>query len=70
MDPRHNRIDYVELGARNAGDYATTKAFFETAFGWTYQEYGPDYCDTKSSGVGRCWCAQWIAVLIAPVAVE
>ena len=51
MDPRHNRIDYVELGARNAGDYATTKAFFETAFGWTYQEYGPDYCDTKSSGV-------------------
>jgi predicted enzyme related to lactoylglutathione lyase len=29
-----------------------TKAFFETAFGWTYQDYGPDYCDTKSSGVG------------------
>jgi predicted enzyme related to lactoylglutathione lyase len=52
MDPRHNRIDYVELGAKNAGDYAKTKAFFETAFGWTYQDYGPDYCDTKSSGVG------------------
>jgi len=52
MDPRHNRIDYVELGAKNAGDYSKTKAFFETAFGWTYQEYGPDYCDTKSSGVG------------------
>jgi uncharacterized protein len=52
MDPRHNRIDYVELGARNAGDYARTKAFFETAFGWTYQDFGPDYCDTKSSGVG------------------
>ena len=52
MDPRHNRIDYVELGAKNAGDYAKTKAFFETAFGWTYQDYGPDYCDTQSSGVG------------------
>ena len=52
MDARHNRIDYVELGAKNAGDYAKTKAFFETAFGWTYQDYGPDYCDTKSSGVG------------------
>ena len=52
MDPRHNRIDYLELGAKNAGDYAKTKAFFETAFGWTYQDYGPDYCDTKSSGVG------------------
>jgi len=27
-------------------------AFFETAFDWIYQDYGPDYCDTKSSGVG------------------
>ena len=52
MNPRHNRIDYLELGAKNAGDYSKTKAFFETAFGWTYQDYGPDYCDTKSSGVG------------------
>jgi predicted enzyme related to lactoylglutathione lyase len=51
-DSRHNRIDYLELGAKNAGDYASTKAFFETAFGWTYQDYGPDYCDTKSSGIG------------------
>lgn len=51
MDPRHNTIDYVELGAKNAGDHARTKAFFETAFGWTYQDYGPDYCDTRSSGV-------------------
>ena len=52
MDPRNNRIDYLELGAKNAGDYAKTKAFFETAFDWIYQDYGPDYCDTKSSGVG------------------
>jgi predicted enzyme related to lactoylglutathione lyase len=52
MDPRHNRIDYLELGAKNAGDYAKTRAFFETAFGWAYQDYGPDYCDTKSSGIG------------------
>ena len=51
-DPQHNRIDYLELGAKNAGDYAKTKAFFETAFDWIYQDYGPDYCDTKSSGVG------------------
>jgi predicted enzyme related to lactoylglutathione lyase len=50
-DARHNRIDYLELGAKNAGDYTKTKAFFETAFGWTWQDYGPDYCDTKSSGL-------------------
>jgi uncharacterized protein len=52
MDPRHNTIDYLEIGAKNSGDYARSKAFFETAFGWTYQEYGDGYCDTKSSGVG------------------
>jgi uncharacterized protein len=51
-DPRHNRIDYLEIGAKNAGDYSKSKAFFETAFGWTYQDYGDAYCDTKSSGVG------------------
>ena len=51
-DPRHNTIDYVELGAKNAADLAKTKAFFENAFGWTYQDYGPDYCDTKGSGIG------------------
>ena len=49
---RHNTIDYVELGAKNAADYAGTKTFYETAFGWQYAEYGPDYADTQSSGVG------------------
>jgi predicted enzyme related to lactoylglutathione lyase len=52
MDPRNNRIDYLELAAKNAGDYAKTKAFYETAFGWTYQDYGPDYCATTSSSSG------------------
>jgi predicted enzyme related to lactoylglutathione lyase len=51
MGSRHNTIDYVELGARNAADHARTRAFFEKAFGWTYQDYGPDYCDTHGSGV-------------------
>jgi predicted enzyme related to lactoylglutathione lyase len=50
-DPRHNRLDYLELGAKNAADYARTRAFFETAFGWAYRDHGPDYCDTSSSGL-------------------
>ena len=50
-DPRHNTIDYVEFGAKGAADYTKTKAFFEKAFGWSYQDYGADYCDTRSSGV-------------------
>lgn len=34
------KIDYVELPG---GDMAATKAFYGQAFGWTFQDYGPDY---------------------------
>ena len=34
------KIDYVELPG---GDMAATKAFYGAAFGWTFQDYGPDY---------------------------
>jgi predicted enzyme related to lactoylglutathione lyase len=49
---KHNTIDYVELGAKTAVDYERTKAFYGAAFGWAYTDYGPDYCDTQSSGIG------------------
>jgi predicted enzyme related to lactoylglutathione lyase len=49
---RHNTIDYLELGARNPADHAKAKAFYVAAFSWAYTDYGPDYCDTQSSGVG------------------
>lgn len=49
---RHNTINYVELGAKNPVDYARAKAFYSAAFGWSYTDYGPAYCDTQSSGVG------------------
>lgn len=34
------KIDYLEFAAR---DLAATRAFFGAAFGWTFEEYGPDY---------------------------
>ncbi|WP_309089190.1 VOC family protein [Phenylobacterium sp.] len=34
------KIDYVELPG---GDMAATKAFYGQAFGWSFQDYGPDY---------------------------
>ena|SRR5690606_11071046 len=34
-------IDYLELPAR---DLDAVKAFYSTAFGWTFVDYGPDYC--------------------------
>jgi predicted enzyme related to lactoylglutathione lyase len=36
----HARIDYVEL---SIGDGARSKAFYEAAFGWTFEEWGPEY---------------------------
>src|SRR2546423_12152290 len=42
MTPReHDRqVDYIEFGATDIG---RTKQFYETVFGWQFQDYGPDY---------------------------
>src|SRR5213594_3683412 len=34
------RVDYIEFGAT---DLSRTKEFYEQAFGWRFQDYGPDY---------------------------
>lgn len=34
------KIDYVELPAIDMG---AVKAFYNRAFGWSFQDYGPDY---------------------------
>jgi len=39
---RDHRIDYIEL---NVADIARSKAFYGKAFGWTFTDYGPDYCE-------------------------
>ena len=39
---RDSRIDYVEFGV---SDMARTKAFYGQAFGWTFTDYGPAYCE-------------------------
>jgi len=39
---RDRRIDYVEF---NVTDMARTKDFYAAAFGWTYTDYGPNYCE-------------------------
>jgi len=41
--PRQDRrIDYIEF---NVGDIARSKAFYGKAFGWSFTDYGPDYCE-------------------------
>lgn len=36
----HEKINYLELPA---SDIPATKKFFKKAFGWQFQDYGPDY---------------------------
>ncbi|WP_439618940.1 VOC family protein [Shinella sp.] len=36
------KIDYIEF---NVADIARSKAFYGNAFGWTFTDYGPQYCE-------------------------
>jgi predicted enzyme related to lactoylglutathione lyase len=45
-----NTIDYIEMPSK---DLAATKEFFTKLFGWSFQDYGPDYCafdDGRTTG--------------------
>jgi len=44
----HEKINYVELPAK---DIAATKAFFHSAFGWDFVDYGPDYTAFSNEGL-------------------
>ena len=47
----HHTIDYIEL---NVSDIDASKAFYEQAFGWQFNEYGPQYAGVRSpSGDGE-----------------
>lgn len=41
-------IDYFELPS---GAMASSKAFFGSAFGWSFTEYGPDYSEFADAGL-------------------
>ncbi|MEP7455882.1 VOC family protein [Phyllobacterium sp. SB3] len=36
------QINYIEF---NVDDISRTKHFYGAAFGWTFTDYGPDYCE-------------------------
>jgi predicted enzyme related to lactoylglutathione lyase len=44
MASTHNEIDYVEL---KVGDLAAAKRFYAAAFGWQFNDYGPEYAGIK-----------------------
>jgi len=45
---RNNKINYIEIPAKNI---EATKAFFAEVFGWSFVDYGPDYCSFAAQGV-------------------
>ena len=45
---QHEKLNYVEFCSR---DLEATKAFFQRAFDWKFQDYGPDYCDFSGEGL-------------------
>ena len=48
----HHTIDYVELNV--GGAMVETRAFYERAFGWRFNDYGPEYAGIRwSDGEGE-----------------
>ncbi|HET8755913.1 MAG TPA: VOC family protein [Solirubrobacteraceae bacterium] len=44
---RHHAIDYIEI---SVGDVAAAKAFYGAAFGWEFNDYGPEYAGIQGAG--------------------
>lgn len=47
MSEHHHRIDYVEIAAP---DLEAAQAFYATAFGWSFTDYGPEYAGIQGPG--------------------
>jgi uncharacterized protein len=56
-DSRENHIDYVEFPAPSAQAFASVKEFYKKVFGWSFQEWGEGYADTKDSGIASGFSA-------------
>lgn len=46
---QHHAINYVEFSTT---DIAKTKSFYAAAFGWSFQDYGPEYIAFDKAGAG------------------
>jgi predicted enzyme related to lactoylglutathione lyase len=44
MTSTHHAIDYVEFSVRDLG---AAKRFYTAAFGWQFNDYGPEYAGIK-----------------------
>ena len=47
MTDTHHTISYIELAV---DDLAVTRAFYASAFGWEFNDYGPTYAGIRGPG--------------------
>lgn len=45
---KNNKIDYVEFAAEELGVF---KTFYAAAFGWEFEDWGPDYASFAGAGL-------------------
>jgi hypothetical protein len=45
---QHHRITYIEF---STNDIEQTKKFYSAVFGWTFQDWGPDYISFHGAGI-------------------
>lgn len=48
MSKTHHNIDYIEFPAN---DLSHIRAFYGKAFGWAFDDYGPDYIAPTNAGL-------------------
>lgn len=48
MSRQHHSVNYLELPLE---DHASTKSFYQSVFGWEFQEWGPDYLCFTGAGI-------------------
>ncbi|MEZ6023207.1 MAG: VOC family protein [Hyphomonadaceae bacterium] len=48
MSHTNHHVDYVEFAAQDLG---VVQAFYGQAFGWTFEDWGPDYTAFSGAGV-------------------
>lgn len=44
----HEKVNYIEFPAK---DITATKCFFTQVFGWSFQDFGPDYTAFSNQGI-------------------
>jgi predicted enzyme related to lactoylglutathione lyase len=57
-----NKIDYIEMPAR---DPEKAWVFFESLFGWKFEDYGPDYCSFSDGRITGGFYRADLAVAVA-----